>query len=160
MSKPLPLTAQLAACQSELTIANIRAADRANERDTMTECLEQERKEHGTTRSALHDTKSAYNFRHNQAMKAENEVHELKHALADANFQYAAYRQEVIRLLLLSQFPNGAQNELMLTRVRNRLLDETCPLPEMGGAPAILDSTRRDAKQTLPPTPDELEREK
>lgn len=86
------------------------------------------REQKSTIESDLHNAKTNYTLRHNQALVKEQENDDLKREIANERMQYSCFRREVVRLLLLQQFPDGVQNELMVTRARNRLLN--CVEPE------------------------------
>lgn len=75
----------------------------------------------------LVEAESKYQFRHNQELETSRKLGECQRALSAANFQHEMTVREVTRLLLLEQFTGGKENELMLTRSRNRLLDALVP---------------------------------
>lgn len=80
--------------------------------------------------AALLDKSQQYEFRHNQALAANDKVRQLSADLADAKYQYESFRRDVTALLFFQQFPGGARNDIILTRVRNRLIGELSPITE------------------------------
>ncbi len=82
----------------------------------------------GNTRSKLADKTQAYAFRHNQDMETTAKLRAVQAELRGEQFQHQALKAEMTRLLVLTTFPGGQADELMITRSRNRL--RACLTPE------------------------------
>lgn len=104
----------------------------------------------------LSESKANYEHRHNHCLKADADLRQVRSELHNEKFQYATFKSEVARLLMLQLFPGGLQQELMLTRCRNRILAELVPVPEGGPAECQI----VDASLERPPTPQEIEQAK
>lgn len=103
--------------------------------------------------SKLFDSQAAYTHRHNQELETSRQLSKAKHEINDLRFQFNMTQREFTRLLLLEQFSGGKENELMLTRSRNRVLDLLNPTIH-GEAQQIIGHSANEAR----PTEEELEK--
>lgn len=101
----------------------------------------------------LSESRANYEHRHNHCLQADATIQQLRRDLDNERFQYSTFKNEVMRLLMLQQFPGGLNQPELLTRCRNRILKELAPVPEQGEAMCVV----TDRQNERPKTPEEIE---